>query len=200
MARTYRGKREDRPGRVILEGYKRTLSRLVVLPAGRSVRPVRSLPSGVAVLFVGLSESYPPPSREASGVVIYRCRGHPFRDGQKPNRKDPYYYSYHAPLRRIFLKIQMDIPEIPKTLALALANKAMNDTCGPEGIVPSLLVFGAITLMPFGASDLPERKERMQAIALARSEMETVDAKQRIKNALKRKVPPAATTMITPGS
>ena len=40
----------------------------------------------------------------------------------------------------------------------------------------------------------------MQAIALARSEMETVVAKLRITNALKRKVPPAATTMITPGS
>ena len=50
------------------------------------------LPSGFAVLFVSLPESYPPPSREAGGVVIYRCRGHPFRDGQTLNRKDRYYY------------------------------------------------------------------------------------------------------------
>ena len=76
----------------------------------------------------------------------------------------------------------------------------MNDTCGPEGIVPSLLVFGAVPRMPFGASDLPEQNERMQAIALARSEIETVVARLRITNALKRKVPPAATTMTTPGS
>ena len=54
--------------------------------------------------------------------------------------------------------------------------------------------------MLFVASDLPEQKERIQAIALARSEMETVVAKLRIANVLKRKVPPAATTMITPGS
>ena len=50
------------------------------------------LPSGVAVLFVRSPESYPPPSREAGGVDIYRYRGHPFRDGPTPNRKDPYYY------------------------------------------------------------------------------------------------------------
>ena len=50
------------------------------------------LPSGVAVLFVRLPESYPPPSREAGGVVIHRCQRHPFRDGPTPNRKDPYYY------------------------------------------------------------------------------------------------------------
>ena len=51
------------------------------------------LPSGVAVLFVRLPESYPPPSREAGGVVIYRYRGPSFRDGPTPNRRDPYYYT-----------------------------------------------------------------------------------------------------------
>ena len=66
---------------------------MVVLPPGGSVRPLSPLPSGIAVLFVRLPESYPPLSREAGGVVIYRCRGHPFRDGPTPNRKDPYYYS-----------------------------------------------------------------------------------------------------------
>ena len=52
------------------------------------------LPSGVVVLFVRLPESYPPRSREAGGVVIYRCRGHPFRDGPTPDGKDPYYYKH----------------------------------------------------------------------------------------------------------
>ncbi|KDN69178.1 hypothetical protein CSUB01_12252 [Colletotrichum sublineola] len=48
---------------------------------------------------------------------------------------------YHAPLRRAY-KIFRDEGESP-TVALQLAVKAINDTAGPDGLVPTLLVFGA---------------------------------------------------------
>ena len=72
---------------------KRRLPRLVGLLTGGSVRPLSPFPSVVAVLFAHLPESYLPPSREVLGVVIYRSRGHPLRDGPTPIWKDPYYYS-----------------------------------------------------------------------------------------------------------
>jgi hypothetical protein len=43
---------------------------------------------------------------------------------------------YHDPLRRICRKVRHDFPTITEHLALSLANKAMNDTVGPEGFVP----------------------------------------------------------------
>ena len=49
---------------------------------------------------------------------------------------------YHGPLRTIFRRIRKECPDIDKDLALKSAVKAMNDTVGPEGLVPSLLAFG----------------------------------------------------------
>ena len=49
---------------------------------------------------------------------------------------------YHQHLRQTFRKIMADHKKTDRDLALALAVKAMNDTLGPEGLVPSVLVFG----------------------------------------------------------
>lgn len=62
--------------------------------------------------------------------------------------------NYHAPLRRMYKKVRIDFPHIDKEVLLALANTAMNDTCGPEGLVPSLLVFGVVLCMLSGNSVL----------------------------------------------
>ena len=50
---------------------------------------------------------------------------------------------YHSPLRRIYQIISVKIPGIDRDMALQIAFKALNDTAGPEGLVPTLLVFGA---------------------------------------------------------
>ena len=39
---------------------------------------------------------------------------------------------YHDPLRRIYRKVRHYFPTLMESLALSLANKAMNDTVGPE--------------------------------------------------------------------
>ena len=49
---------------------------------------------------------------------------------------------YHQPLRTTYRKLMLAHPGADKELTLAVTVKAMNDTLGPEGIVPSALVFG----------------------------------------------------------
>ncbi len=96
---------------------------------------------------------------------------------------------YHDPLRRVFRKIKEDLPRMKNEIALRLALKACNDTLGPEGLVPSLLVFGCIPRFPSVESSIPAQKHRMIAMQKAKSEMETITAALRIRRALLSKVP-----------
>ena len=48
---------------------------------------------------------------------------------------------YHQPLRHTYRKIMAQHPSTEPKLALACSVKAMNDTLGSEGLVPSALVF-----------------------------------------------------------
>ncbi len=107
---------------------------------------------------------------------------------------------YHAPLRRIYNKIVHDEPRIDRTLALRLAQKAMNDTMGPNGLVPSLLVFGMVPRFPAVNSKLPHQVVRMRSLEIARTEMATIVAELRIIEALRSLVSPAARYILAPGA
>jgi len=50
---------------------------------------------------------------------------------------------YHSPLRRIYHIITSEIPGINKDIALQIAFKAINNFVGPDGLIPTLLVFRA---------------------------------------------------------
>ena len=50
---------------------------------------------------------------------------------------------YHGPLQRVYQIITVEILNINKDAALQIAFKAINDSIGPNGLVPTLLVFGA---------------------------------------------------------
>jgi len=50
---------------------------------------------------------------------------------------------YHSPLWRVYQIITVEIPNINKDTALQMAFKAINNSIGPNGLVPTLLVFGA---------------------------------------------------------
>ena len=50
---------------------------------------------------------------------------------------------YHSVLRRAYKVIMDKTKDLNKTAALQMAVKAVNDTAGPNGLVPTLLVFGA---------------------------------------------------------
>lgn len=49
---------------------------------------------------------------------------------------------YHAPRRRAYKILRDEDPSLSPEAALQMAVKAVNDTAGPNGIVPTLLVFG----------------------------------------------------------
>ena len=63
----------------------------------------------------------------------------------------------------------------------------MNDTMGPEGLTPTLLIFGTGPALPLGDEDkLPVvQKERMEALRCARREFERIGARLRLKSAMR---------------
>lgn len=75
----------------------------------------------------------------------------------------------------------------------------MNDTVGLEGIVPFLLVLGAIPRFPPHSSPLLIQQDRMRALQTARLEMVDITAKLRIQRALKAKLRPASKEIISLG-
>lgn len=51
---------------------------------------------------------------------------------------------YRAPIRRSCQIIKKEAPDVKDDYALQLAVKAINDSIGSDGVVPTLLVFGAL--------------------------------------------------------
>lgn len=51
---------------------------------------------------------------------------------------------YHAPLRRAFITIRKEFPTFSFDDAVLAAVKSLNDSTGPDGIMPTLLVFGTM--------------------------------------------------------
>jgi hypothetical protein len=54
---------------------------------------------------------------------------------------------YYGLIRRVYQIIISEIPELDKDIALQIAFKAINDLAGPDGLVLTLLVFGAYPKM-----------------------------------------------------
>jgi hypothetical protein len=54
---------------------------------------------------------------------------------------------YYGLIRRAYQIIVSEIPELDKDMALQMAFKAINNSAGPDGLVPTLLVFGAYLKM-----------------------------------------------------
>lgn len=106
---------------------------------------------------------------------------------------------YHSTLRRIYNKVQEDHPLVLEETALRMAIKGCNDTAGPRGLVPTMLVFGAMPALPTTNFRNPRQKERMMALQTAREEMAKIAAEQRVIMALKSKVPPDSRFVLKPG-
>ena len=108
--------------------------------------------------------------------------------------------TYHAVLRRCYNKIRTDFPKLSDELLLAMATKAMNDTAGPSGLIPTLLVFGCmprnVTIPP---EEYPAQKERIRAAQLARSESERILTTERSRIAANTSKTPAASEEYLPG-
>ena len=75
---------------------------------------------------------------------------------------------YHSPLRRSFNIIRQEAPDLDKHAALQMAVKAVNDSVGPNGLVPTLLVFGALPRLGL-PTDKPTPSTYQRAIALRKA-------------------------------
>ncbi|KAI1001498.1 hypothetical protein K3495_g6700 [Podosphaera aphanis] len=94
---------------------------------------------------------------------------------------------YHTPLRRAYEVISNDLGKnnINKYHILQMAVKAVNDTAGPNGIVPTLLVFGAYPRMTESDPPAPSIFQRAAAIKSAMKEVRIIHAKAQVQSALR---------------
>lgn len=109
---------------------------------------------------------------------------------------------YHEPLRSTFRKIMKSRPDVEKSFALSLSVKAMNGTLGPEGLVPSVLVFGEFPQIRNKSEirrERPSLLERSEIAAVARKEMAERMAELRMRRALHHDVPPSCERTYEPG-
>ena len=78
---------------------------------------------------------------------------------------------YHEPLRQAYSIITTEIPSIKPDLALQMSFKAINNSIGPNGLVSTLLVFGAYPKMTEHDALSPSITQRTVAIRKAIDEV-----------------------------
>jgi hypothetical protein len=96
---------------------------------------------------------------------------------------------YNCPLWRVYQKIEHEFPHVCPVLLLRIEVKAINDTMGTNGLVPSLLVFSVVPRVPPMSIDLPKQRDRMAALAAAQMKKSTIVSEKRITAALTQNVP-----------
>jgi hypothetical protein len=101
----------------------------------------------------------------------------------------------HPALRRAYQIITDECKNIQKELALQMAVKAVNDTAGPDGLVPTLLVYGAYPRMSKLDPPAPSVTDRAAAIRKAMAEVVKLRAKQTVNNALHHRNGPNTTSV-----
>jgi len=83
--------------------------------------------------------------------------------------------------------------DIQKELTLQMAIKAVNDTAGPDGLVPTLLVYRAYPRISNLNPPALSITERAAAIRKAMAEIVKLQAKQAVNNALHHRNGPNTT-------
>ncbi len=96
---------------------------------------------------------------------------------------------YHSIIRRVYNKVKEDLLSLDKETSLFLAVHEVNNITGPDGLMPLILVYGAVPRTPLtNSTSLPPRQRaRLERMRTARQEMETRTVQRRIRLALKHK-------------
>ncbi|KDN62827.1 putative conserved hypothetical protein [Colletotrichum sublineola] len=89
---------------------------------------------------------------------------------------------YHTPLRRAY-KIFRNEGESP-TIALQLAVKAINNTAGPDGLIPTLLVFRAYPQIADSSPPSPSITKRAETVKKAIEAVRQIHAKRQVNKAI----------------
>jgi len=93
---------------------------------------------------------------------------------------------YHTPLKRAYeiMKKELRNEEVDKQAILQMAVKAVNDTAGPNGLVPTLLVFGAYPRVSYDSAPSQSVILRAKAVRNAMAELRRIHDVRKISNAL----------------
>lgn len=101
---------------------------------------------------------------------------------------------YHSSFRRAYNIIQKELSSMDGEECLQIANKAINDSVGRDGLVPSLLVFGALPQLGL-PTDNQSKSTFQRAVAL-RNETTVMSehfAKRQIRSASRTRNGPDVT-------
>jgi hypothetical protein len=133
-----------------------------------------------ATVYVG----YPNTMRTDAGSIFVSPKWKRFADstkiklmqsGVEAHNSSGIGEKYHDPLRRVYQNVKKGFPNMSLELALRLAVKAMNDTMGPNGLVPSLLVFGMVPRFPVIDEHIPNQDQRALAMKVSREEYQKLE-------------------------
>ncbi len=91
---------------------------------------------------------------------------------------------YHGPLRQVYSIITTEIPGIEPELALQMSFKAINDSVGPNRLVPTLLVFDAYPRMSELDASSASITQRATAIKKAMNEVRKCIASRQVNDVL----------------
>lgn len=107
---------------------------------------------------------------------------------------------YHQPLKRAYEIISDDMKDmkVSREMVLLMAQKAANDSAGPDGIIPTLLVFGAFPRLTHLDSPAPSVTKRAEVIRRATDEVRKLHAKQQVSDALNMRNCPRTKPIIDP--
>jgi hypothetical protein len=94
---------------------------------------------------------------------------------------------YHAPLRRAYEIFDNELKgKVSDEQKLQMACKAINDTAGPDGLVPTLLVFGAMPRLTETSPPTPSTLARGKAVRKAMDELRKIQAERQVRDALRQ--------------
>lgn len=90
---------------------------------------------------------------------------------------------YHGVVRRVYNRVAEAHLDLDAELFLDAAIKAINDTAGLDGLIPTLLVFGEILKVPLTGSDdgSVAKADRLAAMMLVREEYSKIVDEQRLQ-------------------
>lgn len=96
---------------------------------------------------------------------------------------------YHQPLRRAFNVIQEELKDqnLDRAIILQMAVKSINDTAGPDGSTPTILVFGTYPKITEAHTSNLSIIKRANAIQKASAEIVKLRAKRQVNSALTQK-------------
>ena len=91
----------------------------------------------------------------------------------------------HAPLRKAWEILYSELSSFTSEEAiLQMAVKAVNDTMGPDGLVPTLLVFGAYPRVTIDSPPSPTTLKRGEAVHKAMTALRKLAAARQVNEAL----------------